>query len=406
MATELFAQYGEKVYDDEIFKRHVKSVQLYPISNLAGQEMLSPIIPLSQPHPLLLQFDLLQENYSQLQARIVHCNADWRQSNLNEIEYLKGYNSIDINDFDYSINTKVLYVNYWLNLPRVKISGNYVVQVFQNNNKNDVLFSRRFVVYENVVGINPNVRVSSSVAERRKNHQIDFDVQFSAVKTGNPNNEFKVVIRQNQRWDNAITNLKPTLVNRGNAILEYRPFDGSNNFKAGNEFRFIDLRTVTFRGRYISKIDPAANPTRAEVSLAEGNDGKFYSQINDMNGNYFIQTVEAGAGYLESDYLNVKFQLKSAPITDPVYLVGAFNFWKKDDRSMMQYDTRNGVYFRNILMKQGMYDYQYWVDGHDPMFFEASFYQAGNTYEIIVYHKSFTDLADRVVGYRLFQGRL
>lgn len=125
-----------------------------------------------------------------------------------------------------------------------------------------------------------------------------------------------------------------------------------------------------------------------------------------MNGNYFIETLEAGAGYLEADYLNVRFNLKTAPIMDAVYLIGAFNFWDKDDRSIMQYDAQNGVYFKNVLLKQGMYDYQFWVEGQNPLMYESSFAQTGNTYEIIIYHKPFSAQSERVVGYKSFIGKL
>lgn len=401
-----FAKYGDKIYKDEILKNSVRTVQLYPITNNAGQELGSPIISLNNPKGLLLQFDILEANYSQLQVRIIHCNADWTQSTLNEIEYLQGFNNVDIRDFDYSINTKVMYVNYWINVPKVKITGNYILQVIQDNNTSNVLFNRRFIVFDNLVGINSAVRVSSLISERRYNHQIEFEIQYGRMKVSSPMSEFKVVVRQNQRWDNAIFDLKPTVSNMGKSLIEYEPFDGENNFKAGNEFRFIDLRTYTFRGRFISGINPSPTPIEAQVSLAEPRTGKFYSAQNDMNGNYFIETLEAGAGYLEADYLNVRFNLKTAPIMDAVYLIGAFNFWDKDDRSIMQYDAQNGVYFKNVLLKQGMYDYQFWVEGQNPLMYESSFAQTGNTYEIIIYHKPFSAQSERVVGYKSFIGKL
>ena len=402
----LKAQKRGRIYDDEVFDPLVKSVLLYPETRRVNQTTHAPIISLNQRFPLRLEFDILEEEYRVLQAKIIHCNADWTKSVLNDIEYVEGYNGFDIQEFDYSSMGKTLYVNYWIYVPRVRVSGNYILMVYQDNNPKDVLLTRRFVIFEDNLSINPLVRVSTSVSSRRANQQIDFSFVHSKIPVRNPKTEFKVVIRQNNRWDNAITDLKPTRVNPTANTVEYAHFGGENNFMAGNEFRFVDLRTYTFRGRYVSAIDRNKTPIAVVANLEKNRAKEVYSELSDMNGAFIISTMEAGASYLDADYLSVKFRLKTEPTLDSIYLIGSFNCWKKNENSQMKYDPKTGTYFNNAVLKQGIYDYQFHVDSVDPLRFEGSFYQTNNQYDIIVYYKSFSDLTDRVVGYRSFLAEL
>jgi hypothetical protein len=405
ITSNCFSQNKELKYDNKSYESFVGSVQLYPLSGNPEQEMDAPIVPIQLTQTLLLQFDLLLEEYIDVEAKIVHCNADWTKSVLNDIEYLYDYNTFDLRDFEYSMNTKVLYVNYWMNLPRLKKTGNYIIQVYQNGDEKDLLFTRRFIVFENLVRIQPSIKISSGVMARRMNQQIDFDIIHSRLKVSNPHTDFKVVVRQNQRIDNAIMDLKPTAVRRDKSLVEYRHFNMENNFKGGNEFRLADLRTYSYRGAYVSHINPDADPREIEIIEAKSRKHEAYSMLLDKNGSFYIGSSETFGDYLSCDYILTKFQLKSHQLMENVYVVGAFNNWAMNEKSMLKYDNLSQSYKTQILLKQGSYDYIYWVDtkNDDPYQFEGSFYQAKNKYEIIVYYKSFSDLTERVVGYHSFK---
>lgn len=398
-----FAQQKDIIYDNKKHEPFVGVVQLYPVTNNPDQELGAAIVPISNVNSLLLQFDLLLEEYIDVQAKIVHCNADWTKSVLNDIEFLYDYNSFDLRDFEYSMNAKTLYVNYWFKMPRVKVTGNYIIQVYQNGDEEDILFTRRFIVFDNMVSIQPNSRISTGVMERDFNQQIDFDIIHSRIKASNPRTEFKVVIRQNHRWDNRLEGLQPTAIRRDKSLLEYRHFNMENNFKGGNEFRWADLRSYNFRGAYVAHVNPASNPRSATVNLGKSRKHEAYSMQQDKNGGFIIASTEAMGDYLDCDYLLTKFQVKSDQLADPVYVLGGFNDFQMNEKSRLKYDVSSQSYSQKVLLKQGLYDYIYWVDGDDPYYFEGSFYQTENTYEIIVYHKSFSDLADKVVGYYSFR---
>lgn len=402
-----YAQQKEILYENKKYEPFVGTVQLYPVTGNPNQELAAPIVPRSNVESLLLQFDLLLEEYIDIQAKIVHCNADWSKSVLNDIEFLYDYNSFDLRDFEYSTTAKTLYVNYWFKLPRVKTTGNYIVQVYQNGDENDVLLTRRFVVFDNMVSIQPNARISTGVLERDFNQQIDFDLIHSRIKVANPRTEFKIVIRQNQRWDNTLEGLLPTAIRRDKSLLEYHHFNLENNFKAGNEFRTADLRSYSFRGAYISHVNPNSNPREAVVNEGKSRKHEAYSILQDKNGGFIIASTEAMGEYLACDYIKTKFQVKGAMQADPVYVLGAFNNYRKNKKSLMKYDATSQTYSCDVLLKQGLYDYIYWVDSeYDPYYFEGSFYQTENNYDIIVYYKSFSDLTDQVVGYYSFRTKL
>ncbi|MCV9388704.1 type IX secretion system plug protein [Reichenbachiella ulvae] len=403
MAGSATAQ-DSQVYQNQKFDQAVGTVQLYPLVNTGDQEMRAPIITLDQTTELLLQFDMLTEEYDILQAKIIHCNSDWTKSVLNDIEFLYDYNTFDIRDFEYSENTRQLYVNYWMKMPRVKLSGNYVVQVYREGRPDDVILTRRFIVYEQNISINPGYRASTSVRFRQSNQQIDFAINYTAMDVTNPMREFKVVLRQNNRWDNAIFDLQPTSDNRANSTLEYRHFNAENNFKGGNEFRFFDIRVYNFRGINVSRIDKDNKRIDAYLATSESRGNSVYSQSRqDMNGSFFIMTNETGASYLEADYIHVHFDLKTSQVPQEVYAIGAFNDWAKNESSRLTYNPQAQSYQGVALLKQGYYDYMYWVDGDDPYLFENSFYQTENEYDILVYYRGFTDLADRVVGFASFK---
>src|SRR5690606_20367474 len=104
------------------------------------------------------------------------------------------------------------------------------------------ILTRRFMVYHNQVNVGATVVPSAKTQERKTTQQINFNVNYSDRELIDPMNNVKVVVRQNQRWDNAISGLKPTFIRVDRSLLEYQSFDGSNTFSAGNEFRFVDLR--------------------------------------------------------------------------------------------------------------------------------------------------------------------
>lgn len=404
LATKLSAQ-NKAVYTDRVFQPFIKTARLYPAFNTVDQDLQAPVVSLTSNPGLILEFDALLEDYEQFQAKIIHCNADWTQSMLSDIEILREYNAFNLDDFEYSENTKTLYVHYLFQVPPTKISGNFILMVYQNNDPEDILLTKRFVVFEDRVNIQSDIRLSTGVSQRNFNHQIEFSLNYSGLKVSNPHADIYVVVRQNQRWDNAIYGLRPTLLRIDQSYMEYRHFNQENNFQAGNEFRFFDLRTYLFRGQKIAHINSDANPMVASVLTDHSRANDVYSEFKDLNGQYFIETREPQAGYLESDYFDVQFEL-SSPIrqNSPVYVIGAFNDWARNSTNRMAYNPNTQMYTCNLLLKQGVYSYAYYVED-DPYYYEGSFYQTRNDYDILVYYRPLGAFTERVIGYSSFSAK-
>jgi hypothetical protein len=67
----------------------------------------------------------------------------------------------------------------------------------------------------------------------------------------------------------------------------------------------------------------------------------------------------------------------------------------------MQYDSVHQEYHSKILLKQGWYDYQYYVKSPPlpPYYFEGSHFETENAYEILVYYRALQPRADLLIGY-------
>jgi hypothetical protein len=391
------------IYDNFSYEQNIKTILFYPATNKVQDVIQPAVLPISQITPLILEFDQIYTDFDNYNVKIVHCNADWTRSSINEMEYLYDFNEFPINDYELSFNTRIPFVHYIFQVPKVKISGNYLLKVYRGRNENDLILTQRFMIYENIAGISPEIKISSGVSERRLNQQIVFSVNYGNLEIFNPQEDIKVLIRQNQRWDNALRNLKPTMVREDQNLLEYEHFTVQNEFRGGNEFRFFDTRTLNFPGQNVANVD--IKPKRVDAYLfrdrSRGPD--VYGQYNDINGQFVVANLETGGGKLEADYVYVHFFLLSPePLNEEVYISGALTDWKFTPENKMEYDPENKLYYKDLLLKQGFYNYQYLVKGNNPYYFEGSHFETENKYEIFVYNRPVGSRIDRLIGYTTF----
>ncbi|MEQ9301847.1 MAG: DUF5103 domain-containing protein [Cyclobacteriaceae bacterium] len=392
-------------YEDKIYDENVKSVQLYPLSQERYPEYQSAIIDVRQQTPLQLKFDELYYDYSDYIFKLIRCTADWKKSNMVELEYLFEYNEFPIQNYQYSQNTKVPYTSYEVTLPRVKQPGNYLLAVYRRSDGEQLILTKRFVVYTNSVEISPVFGNRIINTSNPKMHQFEFKVNYSNMETFSPTQDFKLVIRQNQRWDNMLTDLTPSMIREDIGTIEFRGFSGENALQAGNEFRLFDLRGYTYRGQNISSIDRKPDVTEAYVIPEESRNGLAYGIYEDQNGKYYNQTLEPGSIDLEADYVKVNFSLRIPKVKEKLYVLGAYNIWQKEKDNLMTYNPSKEQYQAQILIKQGFYNYIYWLDNDTPWNYEGSHFETENQYEIFVYYRAPGTQFDIPVGYlSLFSG--
>ncbi|MCK8493066.1 DUF5103 domain-containing protein [Spirosoma sp. RP8] len=395
---------------DRIYDSKIQTVLLFPQvgtnPNDPALTLNPPVISLDEQVPLQLEFDDLTADYRSFRARLVHCNADWQRSVLNDIEFTYEYNDNPITDYQVSLNTKIPYYHYRFTIPRVKLPGNYVLVVYDERNRNNILFTRRFSTYQNRVTVAASVRFSTDPARQFSDQQIDLALNYKGYQVISPQDDFKVVIRQNYRDDREIRGLRPTNVLAFDQVLEYRLIDLSNTMPGGNEFRFFDTRTVLSRANYIDRIDRNADRNIAYVQVDQPRSRGAYIQSDDFNGLFVIDHRETGNGATNADYIETIFTLRIPEVPNvDVFVNGAFNFWQLNDRNRMSFDSILGAYRASILLKQGVYNYDYVVQTTNPpkvdeAYIEGSYSSTENDYEVFVYHRPPAARADQLIAYQ------
>ncbi len=124
------------------------------------------------------------------------------------------YNEFRVTNEQLSFNTKIPFGHYQWPLPQVTQPGNYVLQVYQGTDENDVLFTKRFMVYGRLVSVGAEVLPSSDVARRNTSQQIEFVVNYGNLDIPSPQQDVYVVVRQNRQWFNTIEGLNLPLYGR------------------------------------------------------------------------------------------------------------------------------------------------------------------------------------------------
>jgi Domain of unknown function (DUF5103) len=396
----------EFVPDDKIYDMSIRTVLLYPENSDPMSMMLPPVLPLAQDVPLWLEFDQLSNDTEDYAVKIVNCNADWTVSQLNSNEYLDDYNEFYIRNRELSFNTKVQYVHYRFQIPKVKISGNFVLKIYKTGNENDIIISKRYMIYDPKVSIVSSMGIITGVEEAFRNQQINFNIQYPYVDISNPSEQVKVSMRQNFRWDNAIKDLKPTYVNPANKELIYKYFNLENNFKGGNEYRVFDTRFFQARGINIAQLELKEDKNEVKLMTDQSRNGIIYHRIfDDLNGRYYVQNTNGRDPHTEADYYQVNFRLK-APIEPlgKVYVSGGFSNWQLDPDYEMQYNDAEESYELSLTLKQGYYAYLYSFQQNgqrDDIYYEGSHNMTENNYEIFVYYRPFGARTDYLIGYRL-----
>jgi hypothetical protein len=282
-------------------------------------------------------------------------------------------------------------------------SGNFVLMVYRAGVEEDVVITKRFLVAERLVGVEPLLGQSYSTSDRIKLQRVDFNLNVSGISIVNPLTDVAVVILQNGRWDNAATNLQPTF--HSPAKMEYQ-FNAASRFSGGNEFRFMDIRSTRFRTARMAEIGDRDSIYYVRLFTDQVRLKNMYLPTWDMNGGCTIDVQEYPFEDYMADYLLVKFSLKyPAPEAggDPFILCRYFN-WQAGDENKMTYNAESQCYETEVLMKQGVHDYQYaWMPNDnripDESKFEGTHFETENVYTILVYHTPVGGRTSRIVGY-------
>ncbi|WP_316801296.1 DUF5103 domain-containing protein [Pedobacter frigidisoli] len=402
-STFCFAQ-SDKTFtnDNKIYLPNIKTVLCYN----AAKEQSIPLILLNSAETIAFSFDDLLGGTKNYWYSIEHCTSDWQTSRISTMDYLQGFDSDRIINYKYSSNTTGKYTHYELSFPNTqlqpKIGGNYILKVYLDGDKNKPVISQRFFVVESQLAVAAEITNSIQVADRNTKQKINFTINHS-ISIPNPYQDLKAIVMQNFDPYTAQINTKPAFV-RPNQLV-YNDVN-TNDFWGNNEFRKFDTRSLRFKGANVKDI--YRDNETVNVMLFQDaplNGGAFANQF-DENGNFFIRNTDGRDDKTEAEYMGVLFTLNAtAPGTNgDAYVIGRFNNYTLSPENKLIYDAGRKQFYGNIMLKQGLYDYQYaWFNKDTKTLemqpFEGSFFQTENSYQIFVYYKKPGARWETLVGY-------
>ncbi len=402
--------FTELRYEDHVYSPTVRTVQLFK----EGFELAPPIIELDGEEVLVLRFDDLHPDPEALSYTMVHCDAKWQASDMMRGQYLVGADSDFLPPARQSFNTLQPFLQYEVLLPNAMMrparSGNYLLKVFRGSDEDDLVLTRRFMVFEQQVQIDAAIRASRQVDLRDQAQQVDLTIRHPNLPVQDPFNEIHVSMLQNMRWDDLRTGFTPRFM-RGTELVYDHPEQGL--FMGGNEYRNFDLKDLRFATQLVERIEPGPGEGvyHAHLVAQPKRNIRVYFDQPDLNGRFFVRNDFFDGDPLGADYVMVHFTLPlAAPMMDPVHVFGAFSDWKCTPENRMTWDPTRKAYTAAILLKQGFYDFSYVTmppkaRTPDITAIEGSHFQTENDYLVLVYFTDRMQRLDRLVGIRFLNSR-
>jgi hypothetical protein len=384
------------IFCGKLFSQNIKSIQLRPLQ----ENNFSSIVPLGTV--LELSFDDLDNDNKEYQYKIQHMTHDWQPSRLLSSQYIDGFDQNNINTVANSFNTFENYTHYTVQIPNrnsvITKSGNYLLSVL--NDDDEVVFSRRFVLYENEVTVGVNVTRSRNAKTIQTQQTVEFVVSHPKLRINNPSQEVNVVILKNENWDEKIVGIQPTFYQQN--VLRYS-YNNNTNFWGGNEYLNFDTKILRNRSLNIVKIE-RKDIFHHYLYPNEAKTFETYRYNPDINGQFALRTLEGSDTATEADYAMMHFTLVANEpyYNKDVYIYGAFNNFQIEEETKLLYNATNNSYEGAILLKQGFYNYLFVtvdknnvIDKNEIM---GSYFETENEYKVLFYFKAFGALYDRVVG--------
>ncbi len=396
------AQYSTRPYQAK-----VNALQVYR----SGWANSYPVIYANNASEAIqMSFDILDVNMHQVTYSVFHCNADWTPSDLSPNEYLDGFQSNYVEDYAFSQSTTVNYVNYQLQLPNddvvLKLSGNYTV-VFYDEDEQDTLATACFSIVDQRVDIVGSVGGLSVAGNSKKMQQLNFKVDHSNYAISQPIIETQVVVKQNNSSLHQVMNSTPTYIYADRLVYEQQPCFA---FLGGDEYHLFETSSLRFAGKGIQDVSFFSPFYHANLRVDKCRSYLVYNFDNDINGKFLIRRQESDDDEMatEADYVMVHFALEMYPplLDARIFVGGAFSYNMLDEAHRMRYNNDKKRYEGSVLVKQGYYNYRYYVvDNRTKAVLNAPVeldaYQTENDYLIFFYHRPLGERYDCLIGYQV-----
>lgn len=391
---------------DKIFMHNINGVKLYGV----GSQDNYPIINLGTYMNMELHFDDLSATVKNYNYTYQLCNADWQPVDLSTFDYIQGFTQGRLNQYRSSSVAKTKYIHYQALLPEKSCmpikSGNYLLKVYLNGDTSKLAFTKRVMILNNIIPIAAKIVQPFNSSFFRTYQKVQFSIDKARIDIISPQQQLKVVILQNYRWDNAATGMQPLFM-RGN-MYEY---NGEQDclFPAGKEYRWADLRSFRFQSERVDSANLNIKPFDVWLKQDAERTKFTYLYYADLNGFFEVASTDVNSPWWQGDYANVHFTFtptNNQPYPKQnVYLSAEFTGYRADDDSRMTYNAERGVYEKSILLKQGFYSYTYITKDIEnkkskPELSQTdgNYWETENNYTILVYYRSLSGRSDELVG--------
>ena len=398
ITSDLFAQAA-----DSIFYPNIKTVRFHNY----GDQLSLPLVNLNSNDQVELHFDDMDADVKYYYYTFQLCNNDWKPVGLSQFDYIKGFTQMRITNYRMSSLSYIRYTHYQAVIPDrgclPSRAGNFLLKVFLDGDTSKLVFTKRLLVLNNKSIVTARI-TQPFVPEYFKTHQkVQFSVNINGLNTFSATQQVKVVVLQNNRWDNALTNISPSFM-RG-TTLEYNTEDKAV-FPGGKEWRWVDLRDFHLQSDRVKSAEYHKNSTDIYMRPDVERSGQRYVYYRDLNGMYSLETTQNINPYWQSDYAMVHFYFTppngvAYPNKD-IYLFGQLTNYNFPDSLKMQFNPDKSQYETQLLLKQGYYNYTYIAADKNPPFtrydLDGNYYETENIYTILVYYRDFTGRADELIG--------
>lgn len=340
-----------------IFEPMMRTLSL----TLNGNLMADPVMRLGGNDRLVVSFDEIADDRRYLRCRLIHCNADWQPSRLVESEYVDGFNFAEIEDFGFSQNTFIHYVNYRFEIGgdslRPLVSGNYLLQVYDEDDPDKVLLQARFRVAEDVYRIAGKADGRTDKGFNTEHQQLALTLAPAGRVECNPYTDLMVEITQNGRPDTSRILYHPQRMEGDRVIYEHLP---GLIFPSGNEYRRFETVRTTYPGMGIDSIAYEEPMYHAWLAMAESRADRSYLYDSTQRGRFKIDEYNSTDPDLGADYVMTHFTLDFPELTEgEIFVEGDLSLRGYSEFNRMKYDRSDGLYHLSMPLKQGSYNYQY-----------------------------------------------
>lgn len=372
---------------------------------IMGNDQLPAVLTTTSGDRLTIEFDELSEERRYMRYSLTHCNSAWQPDMLPESMFVDGFNEWTVDDFDYCSATTVHYIHYRIVVPnekmRLKVSGNYLLRVYDEDRPDDTLLQARFSVCEVTASVLAKVDTRTDVDYNDSHQQLSLIIDTKRADVFDPYRDLKVTVMQNSRPETLRVLGGPMRREGEKLVYEHVPeliFDG------GNEYRRFETISLTYPGMNVEEMSYAYPMYHARLVQDKYRDDGRYVFDKTQFGRYRVREYNSDNSDTDADYVLTHFTLEPDRLTNnEIYVEGDLSGRQFGSENRMAYNAATGLMECTMLLKQGSYNYQYVAKdrfgNYSAVPVEGSHYQTNNEYSIAVYYHKPGELYDRLIGF-------